>query len=97
MIREEALPSESRSSGGLFAALRFLRLAIPWSVCVSSPFGRRCVTDGSSCFKDAVVTTVPMIQALHVNTSGRTMYTKSPTLDGLCGLVKRLDVSQYSD
>src|SRR3984885_7093628 len=32
----------------LLAALRFLRLAIPWSVCVSSPFGRRRRADGSS-------------------------------------------------
>ena len=32
----------------LLAALRFLRLAIPWSVCVSSPFGRRRMADGSS-------------------------------------------------
>ena len=40
----EALrPPDSR-----FAALRFLRLAIPWSVCVSSPFGRRRQADGSS-------------------------------------------------
>src|SRR5271157_5757430 len=31
-----------------FAALRFLRLAIPRSFCVSSPFGRRCQADGSS-------------------------------------------------
>ena len=32
----------------LFAALRFLRLAIPRSACVSSPFGRRRRADGSS-------------------------------------------------
>jgi hypothetical protein len=32
----------------LLASLRFLRSAIPRSACVSSPFGRRCVADGSS-------------------------------------------------
>src|ERR1700679_3367281 len=37
-----------RIPDSLFAALRFLRLAIPWSVCVSSPFGRRRVANGSS-------------------------------------------------
>src|SRR6204780_2415187 len=37
-----------RLPDSLFAALRFLRLAIPWSACVSSPFGRRRRADGSS-------------------------------------------------
>ena len=37
-----------RLPDSLLAALRFLRLAIPWSVCVSSPFGRRRMADGSS-------------------------------------------------
>src|SRR6516162_6887235 len=37
-----------RTPDSRFAALRFLRLAIPWSVCVSSPFGRRRLADGSS-------------------------------------------------
>src|ERR1017187_6011657 len=37
-----------RLPDGLLAALRFLRLAIPWSACVSSPFGRRRMADGSS-------------------------------------------------
>src|ERR1700722_16038354 len=37
-----------RIPDSLFAALRFLRLAIPWSVCISSPFGRRRVANGSS-------------------------------------------------
>src|SRR5271157_5469330 len=37
-----------RPPDSLFAALRFLRLAIPRSVCVSSPFGRRRQADGSS-------------------------------------------------
>src|ERR1700728_3446121 len=37
-----------RTPDSLLAALRFLRLAIPWSVCVSSPFGRRRRADGSS-------------------------------------------------
>jgi len=37
-----------RPPDSLLAALRFLRLAIPWSVCVSSPFGRRRQADGSS-------------------------------------------------
>ena len=37
-----------RLPDSLLAALRFLRLAIPWSVCISSPFGRRRVANGSS-------------------------------------------------
>ncbi len=37
-----------RLPDSLLAALRFLRLAIPWSVCVSSPFGHRRTADGSS-------------------------------------------------
>jgi hypothetical protein len=37
-----------RLPDSLLAALRFLRLAIPWSVCISSPFGRRRMADGSS-------------------------------------------------
>ena len=37
-----------RPPDSFFAALRFLRLAIPRSVCVSSPFGRRRQADGSS-------------------------------------------------
>ena len=37
-----------RPPDSLFAALRFLRLAIPRSVCVSSPFGRRRQADRSS-------------------------------------------------
>ena len=37
-----------RPPDSLLAALRFLRLAIPWSACVSSPFGRKRTADGSS-------------------------------------------------
>jgi hypothetical protein len=37
-----------RLPDSLFAALRFLRLAIPWNACFSSPFGRRRMADGSS-------------------------------------------------
>src|ERR1700678_2315032 len=37
-----------RLPDSLFAALRLLRLAIPWNACVSSPFGRRRMADGSS-------------------------------------------------
>ena len=37
-----------RLPDSLLAALRFLRLAIPRSVCVSSPFGRRRMANGSS-------------------------------------------------
>src|SRR5271168_4977230 len=37
-----------RIPDSLFAALRFLRLAIPWSACVSSPLGRRRTADGST-------------------------------------------------
>ena len=37
-----------RLPDSLLAALRFLRLEIPWSVCISSPFGRRRVANGSS-------------------------------------------------
>ena len=37
-----------RLPDSLLAALSLLRLAIPWSACVSSPFGRRRIADGST-------------------------------------------------